>query len=87
MERGRERGSATQARMNPNCGIYVRICQGKEIITRFTSNISSNGVAYTDSNGREMQVSAEPRLHCHYTSTYAYLYVRRLVPCNIHLHV
>ncbi|XP_054743678.1 lysosomal alpha-mannosidase [Anastrepha obliqua] len=27
---------------------------GKEVITRFTSNINSNGVFYTDSNGREM---------------------------------
>ncbi|KNC22793.1 hypothetical protein FF38_04132 [Lucilia cuprina] len=27
---------------------------GKEIITRFTSNITSKGVFYTDSNGREM---------------------------------
>ncbi|XP_065357477.1 lysosomal alpha-mannosidase [Calliphora vicina] len=27
---------------------------GKEIITRFTSNIASKGVFYTDSNGREM---------------------------------
>jgi len=28
---------------------------GKEIITRFHTNISSGGFAYTDSNGREMQ--------------------------------
>ncbi|KAH8389461.1 hypothetical protein KR200_005988, partial [Drosophila serrata] len=27
---------------------------GKEIVTRFTSEISSNGMFYTDSNGREM---------------------------------
>jgi lysosomal alpha-mannosidase len=29
--------------------------QGKEIITRFSTNISSDGYLYTDSNGREMQ--------------------------------
>ncbi|XP_067625390.1 lysosomal alpha-mannosidase [Eurosta solidaginis] len=27
---------------------------GKEVITRFTSNLQSNGIFYTDSNGREM---------------------------------
>lgn len=28
---------------------------GKEVITRFTSDINSQGVMYTDSNGREFQ--------------------------------
>lgn len=36
--------------------VTVLMCfQGKEIITRFSTNISSNGYTYTDSNGREMQ--------------------------------
>jgi hypothetical protein len=31
------------------------LLQGKEIISRFSTNISSDGYLYTDSNGREMQ--------------------------------
>ena len=29
--------------------------QGKEVFTRISTNISSGGYLYTDSNGREMQ--------------------------------
>lgn len=32
----------------------IRDKTGKEIITRFTSDINSEGVFFTDSNGREM---------------------------------
>ena len=28
---------------------------GKEIVSRFTTDINNNGTWYTDSNGREMQ--------------------------------
>ena len=37
------------------CYNYYRDGLGKEIISRFNSDLSSNSVWYTDANGREMQ--------------------------------
>ncbi len=36
------------------------VAQGKEVFSRFTSNISSNGAVAMDSNGREMQQHMVP---------------------------
>ena len=37
------------------CAVWLR-GQGKEVISRISTNISSAGYLYTDSNGREFQV-------------------------------
>ena len=37
------------------CYNYYRDGLGKEIISRFNSDLSSDSVWYTDANGREMQ--------------------------------
>lgn len=34
---------------------------GKEVISRFSTDIASDGIMYTDSNGRDMQVSSPHR--------------------------
>lgn len=35
--------------------IYVNDSQGKDIITRWTTNLNTNEIFYTDANGRELQ--------------------------------